>query len=59
MNEKDHELPFKEHRSSSDKECVQDADIVKATGLKRKESSRGRHKIKAAWRRPWLEKEVE
>lgn len=50
MNEKDHELPFKEHRSSSDKECVQDVDIVKATGLKRKESSRGRHKIKAAWR---------
>ena len=36
MNEKCHELPFEELRSSTNKECVQDADIVKAVGLKRK-----------------------
>lgn len=43
VNEKDHELPFEELRSNTNKECVQDVDIVKATRLKR---------------RPWIEKNI-
>ena len=36
VNEKDHELPFEELQSSTNKECVQDVDIVKATRFKRR-----------------------
>ena len=47
MNEKDHELPYEEPWSTTDTECVQDANTVKATRLKNEELSRGRRQIKS------------
>lgn len=47
MNAKDHELPYEEPWSTTDTECVQDANTIKATGLKNEELSRGRRQIKS------------
>ena len=55
MNKKGHESS-EEHQSGTDKECLQDANIVKPTRLKKKESSCRRRRIKSSLKKALAKK---